>query len=45
MFRRMYEGERLPVMEHIDVAYADKPMKCHSTTAGGGTTFLALQGR
>jgi hypothetical protein len=29
MFRRMYNGEHLPVMEHVDMMYADKPMKCH----------------
>lgn len=29
MFRRMYDGEHLPVMDHIDAVYADEPMKCH----------------
>lgn len=28
MFRRMYSGEHLPVIEHVDMMYADKPMKC-----------------
>jgi hypothetical protein len=28
MFRRMYRGEHLPVLEHVDEVYADKPMKC-----------------
>jgi hypothetical protein len=27
MFKRAYEGENLPVVDHVD-AYADKPMKC-----------------
>lgn len=27
MFKRAYEGEHLPVVDHVD-AYADKPMKC-----------------
>lgn len=28
MFRRMYSGEHLPVLDHVDLVYADKLMKC-----------------
>ena len=28
MFRRMYEGEHLPVLDRIDLVYDEKPMRC-----------------